>query len=377
MRHPLLCCLGLLGVIILNGCTALPLSPPLPSPLRLSAPIRLAPDSPVAWSLDGMLLGYVADGLCLRSASDGLTRRIAAIESARQLVFSPDGRELAAALTVGDETLLRRYRIADGQLLAERQIAGRCSGLLWPRKGELLVVQTQTRSFSFGGNHVVRLMFWDGDDGVREVLLADTTLKPATLRDWGAALFDVARPQLSPWGDELLLSVLRDPPAFAPYLEMLIVPLTAGPPHSVARLQLPGGNGTYIGSGDEVLVCGVAPRLIRIDPWRETQQSLLLSGEEGLSLSPGGRYLLVDGALHADEGLVTRFPATVRGYFGAGGRLALVHGEHLYVLEGLDDRSPFALLADEQTRERLLLLRQWRNRGLISHADYLVQKELP
>lgn len=377
MHYPQLFCLGLLGAFLLNGCTALPLSPPLPPPLRLSAPIPLAPDSPVAWSPDGAWLAYVADGLCLRTASDGVTRRIAAIEAAQQIVFSPDGRELAVALVVGEGTLLRRYHLADGQFLGERQISGRCSGLLWPRAAELLAVQTETKSFSFGGNHVVSLIFWDGDSGVREVPLADTTLTLTTLRNWGGILAEVGRPTLSPWQDELLLSVLRDPPAFAPYLELLVVPLTAGAPHSVARMQLPGGNGVYVGPGDELLVSGVDSHLTRFDPWRGTQQSLQLAGQGTLSLSPGGRYLLVNGALYGDERLVTRFPPAVRGNFGGDGRLALAHGAHLYVLEGLNDRPSFVPPADEQLRQRLLLLRQWRNSGLISHADYLSQKELP
>lgn len=366
-----------LFALIPGGCVALTATPPLVPPVQVVATTAAAPASPLAWSADGAWLAYVADDVCLLPAAGGPPRKLVTTTRPTSLAFSPDGETLALAVTLtdGKETLLRRYRVADGQLLGEARVAGECSGLFWLHGDEVLATQSLLSRFKFGDNHVIRLVRWSAAGELREIMVSERIFMPATFQVLGGNLAALTKPRLSPWRDEVLLGVLRDPPAFPPYLELVVVPLGGGPARKVAELAPQGSGADYRGDGSEVLIADGGTLSVQ-DVWRDTRRSLPVKGRGELTVSPGGRYLLLGGALYRETTLVTRFPAEVRGAFGAGGRLALLHGGRLHLVAGLDDPPSFALPAESE-RQRLLQLRQLRGKGLINHDDYLEQKERP
>lgn len=351
------------------GCLSLqPVASSLPPGLTM-IPVaeQLLPQSPVAVSSDGSQLALVRrEGLLLRPLTGNSEQKLSA-DLPVALAFNPDGSELAAAFVTADGSRLRRFATSNGEVLAEISFPGRCEALL-SREGEWLAFVTILESFRFGGNLRSRLLRWDGVQTPVESSLNDATLDRSTLADKNV-LLTTLRPQLSPHGDEILFLRLHDPPAFDPYLAVVLYHLETGSAHLVTKLPNLIGAATYL-DGGELVAYGDGINLVKIvDPWREKEdQRLARSGHE-LAASPAGDMLWVDETLLQRDGqvLLNFAPRTQPVRFLPGGRLLLRDPERLWLLSGLPAMSSEPPVHDT---EEVRLLRKWRADGLINVREY-------
>lgn len=355
----------LLLLWLLAGCAG-PLTGQLPPGSALDAIAAAEPGTPFAVAPDGERLALVRDGLRLRDPASGET--LLAPEPPAALAWSPDGERLAAAFPGGEGSRLRIY--AGARLEREAEVAGRVGRLLWHPDGDLLTVATTLEVFSFGAGHRTVLLRWGGEGDPGSVPLHDVTLKPRTVLLWGEALYRMAHPALSPDGDELLYARLHDPPEFDPYLKLVLRNLGTGNEREVARVPLSSGGARFV-PGEAVLYGDGAGRTARLDPWTGAESAAWDLPGRALALSPGGRYLLLDGRLHRD-GAEIAVLAAGEGQFAAGA-LYFRDGRRLYRLSGLSEELPAPPPA--AVRDELRRLRRWRSGGLIDHDDYLQQKE--
>lgn len=184
-------------------------------------------------------------------------------------VMNPGGDEVLTAFAVDSGTRLVRSSPTSGAVFGEIVFPGRCEALL-ARPGEWLIFVTTLETFSFGGNLRSRLLRWDGLQPPREFPLNDTTLDRATLLD-KERLAGTLQPHLSPYGDEILLLRLHDPPAFDPYLEIVLYHLDSQQVHSVAKVPGLYAVAEYRAHGDLVAWSdGRAPLKI-VDPWSQEE----------------------------------------------------------------------------------------------------------
>lgn len=353
---------------IFSGCLATPpVDLPLPPGLTMQ-PVaeKLLPQSPVVVSPDGSLLALVRrDGLFLRSLVSGVEKKLS-VEHPVVLSFDSTGNELAAAFLAADGSRLQRFATRDGEVLGEISFSGRCEALL-NRQGEWLAFVTTVETFRFGGNLRSRLLRWDGVQAPTEELLNDVTLDRSTLAD-KEALLATLRPQLSPYGDEILLLRLHDPPAFDPYIAVVLRHLETGSERLVAKLPKLRGAAIYLDGGESVAYGdGIMVRIV--DPWSEKEKQRLSRPGQQLAASSSGEILWVDESLLRRDGqIVTSFaPAAQPVTFLTDGRLLLRNQERLYQLSGLPAGSSEP---PTPASDRLLLLRKWRAEGLIEVREY-------
>lgn len=362
---------ALLLVFLFAGCTATPtIDPPLPPGLSMATVAeQLLPQSPISVSPDGFMLAVVRrDGLFLRSLASGVEKKLSA-EHPVSLAFSSEGTELAAAFLTADGSRLQHFATSHGQILGEISFSGRCEALL-SRQNEWLAFVTTIEVFRFGGNLRSRLLRWDGAQAPVEELLNDVTLDRSTLADKDALLATL-RPQLSPHGDEILFLRLHDPPAFDPYIAVVLRHLETGSERLVAKLPKLSGAAIYL-DGGELVAYGDGVMVRIVEPWSDKEQQRLSSPGHQLAASPSGKILWVDKALLRREGqIMTSFASSAQPVaFLVDGRLLLRDKQRLLLLSGLPAGSsdPLAPAAD-----RLLLLRKWRAEGLIDVREYTEQ----
>lgn len=136
------------------------------------------------------------------------------------LSWDPDGSALAAAFATDAGTTRIAVYQADGALKFERELAVTFNRLNWSRRGDLLVVGHVLKVYSFGGNLRMMLYHFDGGD-IDETLLADTTIKPATVKRYASHLAELLPVAFSADGDEVIYARLHDPPEFPAFLQLV------------------------------------------------------------------------------------------------------------------------------------------------------------
>jgi hypothetical protein len=339
--------------------------------LILAPLTRIAPHSPVAWHPDEERVSLVRGALFDYDLASGRERLLSAGKPLA-LAWSPDGLRLAAAdrdLETTRLTLLSE----NGTLLAEASVPGIIDCLLWDGDDSILAIAVTIQIYSFGGNLSATLVRWDGEGSPSATLLYETSLKPLTLRTWGERLYSLPQLALSPWGDELLFARLHDPPAFNPYLKIVVRHRQSGAERVVASVALTSAGAGYLGDGERILYGDGSRRTLDAPPWGGETAFEYPWGGRALAASPGGRYRLVDGHLLDQEKEIAIFSGVERAVFSpSGDRLLLAKDGRLWVLGGLgaDPLPGF----DPALEERLRRLRSWRARGLITDGDYREQK---
>lgn len=375
-----LCCHLLLVLCLLPACTLQSVTPPpLPPGFSVRDVAPLAPESPLAVSRDGSRIA-LADrtGLHLRIVANGNGTTLSA-ERPTALVFSPQGDRLLAAFDRGADSELIVFTLAAATPADHTRFPGRARGLFWNENG-ILVLSEQLKVYKFGSNLQNFLHHWDGDGTtpLRSEKIHDVTLDPVTLKVWGGAISRLSPPRLSPWGDEILLPRLIDPPAFDPYLKLVIRHLISGAEREVATgLPLDAGDAAYLADGDEILHWGETGAL-RVAPWSGETRRHLSSPGRTIAASADGDLLWLDGKIFRNGDNILQLPPLARPVaWLTDGQLFFRWQERLWLLRGLPPAQP-PLPVDPQQRERLLHLRNWRAQGLISPQDYLEQtKERP
>jgi len=365
LRAALLCLL-----VWLSGCARLPVAEPLPPGLAITGRLSLPAGSVFAWNPDGERVAVARDGIQIWSPASG---NLAPFwpQAPTAMAWSPDGLSLAAALSDGESS--RLVVIANGELRKEITIPGDIRSIFWRAGGEILCLATKLKVYSFGGNFQLSLHRWVPGEEPVSAVLHDVSLKPATLQRWGGLFQQTPGPSLSPFGDELLYARLHDPPEFLPYLKRMLRHLETDAEREVAVVPVTAGPALWAGDG-EAVIYGDGSSIHTRDPWTGREGDPLSLPGEHLAASPGGRYLFADGRLHRDGALLATFPSeTVASFSPRGGELLLQHKDHLFLLTGLE-KEPTSVLP-EAALEKLLLLRKWRSRGLLSPQEYLDQKE--
>jgi hypothetical protein len=333
--------------------------------------VAVDPGAPFAWSPDGERVALGRGGLRLWSPADGRPRRLTD-GTPTALAWSPAGDRLAAAYGRGDHSLLRLHALS-GAVLAETTVPGEVRDLFWPGEGGLLFAATTLRRHSFGGGFLLTLYRWSGTGAPQGTPLHDVTLKPLTLRQWGGLLGRIPALALSPLGDEIAYGRLHDPPAFSPYLRLVVRHLESGAEREVTSRPLPGAGALFAADG-EGLLYDDGPVTRAIEPWSGRRQGEWRGSGAPLALSPGGRWLLAGDRLYRDGIESSTFAGLDAAAFApAGGRLLLRRDGRLFVLAGLEEIPPPP--PEPAARGPLLWLRRWRATGLITPEEYLAQKQ--
>lgn len=353
---------------IAAGCARLPVTGVLPDTARITELSRVDAGSPFALDPGGGTVAFVNGGLRVKEVASGEARPVCA-DLPTALAWSPDGRQLAAAFPQGEETALRLYD-RQGNALVQTRVAGRVTGLAWRgAPSEILAFAVKQRVYSFGANLAEVLYRWDGKGEPSSIGLHETNLLPAIVKRWEGSIQHALGFALSPLDDEIIYARFYAPPAFEPYLKLVLRHLESGREREVATASLLAAGGVFSRDGERIL-CGDGARETRLlDPWGDRTLATFPSPGRTLALSPSGRYLLLDGRLYRAGREIAAFPAESVGAFASGGgRLVLRYGERLYLLATLPEE-PMAP-RDPATSARLRQLHKWLSEGLVSPQDY-------
>ncbi|HEY5512987.1 MAG TPA: hypothetical protein VIK40_05010 [Geomonas sp.] len=354
----------------LTGCAATLQSSPLPEGFTVRNFARIDAGAPFAVNRTGAVAAVAEGTLKVIDPSGGPGLSIAPAP-ATALCFSPGGERLAAAFATTDQSLLRLFDL-QGKVLAELAIPGRVTSIAWRSENELLATVLVLKKYSFGTELTARLYRWNGAAPPVVTTLSDVTVRPHVARLPEETLFGSLSLAVSPYGDEIAYSTLKDPPLFTPYLRIAVRHLESGAERDVAKIATGSGGPLYAPDGESLLV-GDSQALSRrmslpdgkeLDAWP-------VPGDH-LALSPSGSYILLDGRLYQGDRELVSFPQHATGAFlPDGSGLAISHEGTLFLVTGLTDPQRPKLPVN---LERLLELRRLRMLGLISDKEFKAQK---
>ncbi|HEY6006879.1 MAG TPA: hypothetical protein VIU40_01040 [Geobacteraceae bacterium] len=349
------------------GCARLPVSGALSQRVAVAPLTTVAAGFPFACEPNGPAVAYVNNGLRVIAAGDGEGRVIDPGEP-YLLAWSPDGERLAVAADSDGGTLLRLFA-ATGVLLGETRVADRVTDLGWSPTAVLLATAANLELFSFGG-HLRQILYrWNGTEKATAITLAEVSLMPATVQRWGKVLPGLLHLAVSPWGEALVYTRFHDPPAYSPYLKVILRHLGSGLEEELARVSLGSGGALFTANGAGVLYGDGDAASSITDPWGGAEVASFPVAGHTLASSPGGASLLIDGHLFRDGKELATFPTVEDGCFVRQGTELIVRsGTRLYRVAGLSPDDVPAL--DPGERRRLELLRRWRSEGLITADDY-------
>lgn len=348
------------------GCTSLPVGGVKKEELSV---VQVAHTSPAApWSVNPVDSGiaFGKEGLILAEPDGGSAKKLATAPPTA-LAWSPDGKRLAAALPGGDATTLTIFS-RQGESIGKTTVPGRVTCIDWASPADLVALGVEMRVFSFGGDVSATLYRWDGTAAPQPTRLFDVTVKPHTIKQWKERAIDSLTMAMSPERDVILYSRLHDPPAFTPYLRLVMRNLESGAEREIATVGLASGGGRFVGNGDLVVYGDGSSQTRLVDVWNDTLVRTFPTPGKRLATSTGGEYLLLDGRLYHGETEIASFPPTAEGSFLPGGGLRVRHGEEIYRAGGLAETVPVPL--SPVVTERLRMLRTWRSEGLISDREY-------
>ncbi|HEY6838161.1 MAG TPA: hypothetical protein VI389_05395 [Geobacteraceae bacterium] len=356
----------LVALFLAAGCARLPVAAPLPPWFTVTSIAAVEPTAPFACNPEEEGIAYGREGLRLEAA-DGGEEHVLADDEPFLLSWSPDGGRLAAAFTGEGGTVLRLFA-ANGMSLGETLVPGNVGALGW-NASELMAAAVTLETFSFGGTLRQLLYRWDGIAAPKAITLSSTTLMRSTVKQWGGALPGFFHLAVSPWGDAIVYTRFHDPPAFSPYLKVILRHLESGEEQELASVSLDAGGALFTPFGEAVLYGDGRGASSLIDPWAGGERPAHSLPGRALAFSPGATSLFIDGHLYREDKELAVFTAASAGCFTRHGRELVVRSDgHLFRVAGLP---PDETLAPEpQTRQRLLELRKWRSEGLITAEEY-------
>lgn len=359
-----------LFICALTGCSTLKQTTPLPEGFTVQGVAKADEGSPFAVSRDGSFAS-VARGAVLLTDASGERRKIAK-QSASSLSFSPSGAKLAAALPTETSSTILRMFDSKGSAIGETTIPDRVTSMAWRSEGQVLVTALTIKRFSFGSLLTSRMYSWDGATDPVATILGDVTVRPALGKVPEKSLLATLNLAVSPYGDEIAYSTLKDPPLFQPFLRIAIRHIETGAEREVTQTDLGSGGPVYAPDG-ESLVVGNAHRMTRRLSLPEAKEiGAWPSPGSYPAISPSGSYLFLDGNLYQDGKAITSFPAQSRAAFlPDGSGLAISYEGKLYLVSGLKDQPAPARPAD---LGQLLKLRRLRSLGLITELEYKRQR---
>ena len=350
----------------LTGCAATLPTSPLPDGFAVKTFTKVDTGEPFAVNRAGVFAAVVEGNLQIIEPSGAPGRSIAPAP-ATELRFSPDGTRLAAVFATSNQSLLRIFDL-QGKSLSEALLSGRVTSIAWRSDKELLATSLTIKKFSFGSELVSVLYRWDTVAPPLAIPLSDVTVRPNVAKLPEKELLRTLSMALSPYGDEIAYSALKDPPLFSSYLRIAVRHLDTGAEREVAETSIGSGGPVYMPDGESVLA-GDAQAL--------THQLSLAEGKEinawptagdRITLSPSGSYLLLDGSLYQGGREIASFPKESIGVFLTGGSgLALSARGFLFLVSGFQDPKPAGLSGD---LVRTLELRRLHMLHLITDQEF-------
>lgn len=360
---------ALVAVTLLAGCATTLKGARVPEGFRITRIAASDPAAPFAVSPSGAVAFVSAGRIEIRDRSGNV---IAIPDApAGALCFSPAGDRLAAGFPSAGETTLRLYDAA-GKPVAETRVPGRITSLIWRSERELLAGALTVKKYSFGSDLKSWLYRWDGGTAPVATLLTGVTLRPKVAAMPEALLYNQLLIAVSPYGDEIAYSALKDPPVFTPYLKVSTRNLETGGETEVAKTTLGAGRVAYTPDGEALLV-GDDKETGRVSLRDGKTVARWPSSGRSLAVSPSGAHTFLDAQLYQGDRVSATFPAGTRGVFlPDGSGLALSHQGTLYLVSGLKDAPAPPLPFD---LDRLLELRRLKSQGLITESEYRREKD--
>jgi len=355
----------------LTGCAAATLkSSALPEGFAVRNLAKVDAGAPFSVSRTGSFAVTSGGTLQVIDPSGAPGRRFAPAP-ASDLSFSPGGDRLAAAFPSADQSALRLFDL-QGQTLAEARVPGRVTFIVWRSEKELLATALVIRRRSFGSELISTLYRWDTVAPPVATVLNDLTVRPAVGKLPDPLLYKSLRLALSPYGDEIAYSTLKDPPLFTPHLAISLRHLESGAERLVAETGIGSGGLAYLPDGDSLLVgdSQALTRRVTLPDGKETDA--WPSAGDRLALSPSGSYLLLDGRLFQGSREIASFPSDSEASFlPDGSGIAISQGGALFLVTGLKDpKRP----AEPGEPGRILELRRLRMLGLITEKEFKAKK---
>lgn len=328
----------------------------------LPAPITGHPLLPLADIDNSGLFAANPDGTKIAIARDGLslfdvnskTAHDLSLKKPVALAWSPDGLLLAVAFEGADyETELLLYS-ADGRILKETSLPVVLSQLVWSRRGDLLAAGFALKIYTFGGN-LRQLLYTVDLDSVEEILLSDSTLRPALARQVKPLLHNLLPVAFSPQGDELVFLRLHDPPEFSAYFQMLYRNWQVDSARELDKFPLQAMALDWNLNGDS----------IRIQSETGQQTLKLWPAEvQAMGSSSAEEYRFHNGQLYRGSQLVVDWGDDAQIQWFADGTFLLAVNRQLYRGSGLLKNS--AITYNETDWN----LRRWRYEELVTPEEY-------
>ena len=137
---------AVIPALLLTGCARLHISLSGGALQSIKPVARIDPGSPIAWDTSGGRIMYVRNGLRILNPATGIENPI---DDSRPtgLAWSVENGQLAAAINVGRESIVRIYG-QDHVVSAETRVLGSVSHLIWKDKRELLVFAARMKTFT-------------------------------------------------------------------------------------------------------------------------------------------------------------------------------------------------------------------------------------
>lgn len=352
----------------LTGCSSVLQTSRLPEGFAIRDITKADASAPFA--VANGVYATVSDGKLNLVDAKGTAKEIAA-GAATALSFSPDGGKLAAALPNGNKTILRLFD-REGKVSGETTIPGKVTAVSWRSGKDILATTLDIRRYSFGSSLASTLYVWDGSAAPTAKSLASVTVRPGVAKLPDQNLYDSLNLAVSPYGDEIAYSILKDPPLFNPYLSITTRHIESGAEREIGVTSVGSGGPVYTPDGENLIVG---------DYQSVTRKLSIPDGKEinawptpGYypAISPSGSYLFLDGRLYLDGNEVASFPQQSKAAFlPDGSGLAISYKGKVYLVTGLNDKPAPPLPSD---LERLLQLRKLRSLGLITEKEFRAQK---
>lgn len=343
---------SLIILILVTACTkSPPLQPITGQPLLPLADIDNS--GLFAANQSGTKIAIAREGLSLFEVNSQTAQRLSQKKPVA-LAWSPDGLLLAAAFQSADyETELFLYS-ADGRVLKKTTLSATLSHLTWSRRGDLLATGFVLKVYTFGGN-LRQLLYRIDLDSVKEMLLSDSTLRPALAKQVQPLLHNLLPVAFAPQGDELVFLRLHDPPEFSAYFQLLYQNWQVDTPRELDKFPLQSMAFDWNLSGESIVVQS------------ETgQQTISLWPEQGNAVgsSSADEYRFNHGRLYRGQELLVDWGKDAHMQWLEDGSFLLAVNRRLYLGSGLKKPS------GRTYNETKWNLRRWRYEELVTPMEY-------
>lgn len=354
----------------LTGCVSLGKLSQVPPELQVKEVAKTDAAAPFAVGRDGKIATVFEKGIVMISP-DGKVYKVAA-GTPTILAFSPNGNMFVAVLPAAKGTTMRIFTL-DGNVLAEATVPERVTAASWRGNTHVDATGLNIRRFSFGTLLTSYFYDWDNSGAPVTTTLSSVTIRPQLAKLPDALLLNTLNMAVSPYGDEIAYSVLKDPPMFTPYQAIITRHIESGAEQEVTKTSIGSGGPIYAPDGDTLLVgdSHAVTRRVTIPDGREVNGWPAQGSYP--AVSPSGVYLFLDGRLYRDGESYASFPRESRGEFLADGSgLVIAYEKKLYLVSGLNDKGAPAKPAN---LAKLLELRKLRSQGLITEKEYRAQRD--